>query len=91
MVYGFLTSVASLVGEHELYGAWALSSCGSQVPQLWCIALVALQHVESSQKRDKTVSPALAGEFLTTGPSDNPDFLTFNISTSAEVKVFEYR
>ena len=43
------------------------------------------------RKEIKTVSPALAGEFLTTGPSDNPDFLTFNISTSAEAKVFEYR
>jgi len=39
----------------------------------------------------KTVSPALAGEFLTTGPSDNSDFLTFDIGTLAEVQVFENR
>lgn len=39
----------------------------------------------------KPVSLALAGEFLTTGPSDNSDFLTFDIGTLAEVQVFENR
>ena len=35
---------------------------------LWLMGLVALWHVRSSQTWDQTVSSALAGGFLTTGP-----------------------
>ena len=35
---------------------------------MWCVGLVALQLVESSHTRNQTMSPALAGEFLTLNP-----------------------
>ena len=50
-----------------------LQSTGSRMPgllQLWSLGLVALRYVESSQTKDqiKSVSPVLAGRFLTIGP-----------------------
>ena len=69
---GLLIVVASLV-EHRLQ-ALRLRSCGSQVLEhgfsscnTW--ALVAPQHVESSQARDCSVSPALAGRYPFTVPT----------------------
>ena len=44
-VQGLLFEVASLVVEH---------SSRAQVQQLWCVGLVALWHVESSQTRGGT-------------------------------------
>ena len=61
---GLLTAVASLVSEHGLFTR-GLRSCGAR-------AFVALQHVQSSRSRDRTVSPALAGEFLTTESPGEP-------------------
>ena len=62
VVRGLLVVVASLVAEHGLSGAWA--------SVVMLLGLVFLWHRESSQSRDRTVSPALAGRFLTTGPSE---------------------
>ena len=59
-LHGPLTAVASPVSEHRIQ-AHGLRSCGS-----W--ALVALQHVESSQTRNQTLSLALAGRFSPTAP-----------------------
>ena len=56
---GFSLLWLLLFVAHELSGAWALSSCGSQVPQLWYIGLVALQHGESSQERDQNCIPCI--------------------------------
>ena len=41
-----LIAMASLVSEHSLLGTWALV--------LWRMGLVVLEHVESSQIRDRT-------------------------------------
>ena len=47
------------------------------------MGLVAQRHVESSRTRDQTVSPALAGGFLTGGPPGKSPFslLTFTVSS----------
>ena len=50
LVHGLLFEVASLVVEH---------SSRAQVQQLWCVGLVALWHVESSQTRDQTCVPCI--------------------------------
>ena len=50
---------------------WLL--CGAQA--LRHPGLVAPEYVESSMTRDQTVSPALAGGFLTTGPPGKPPSL----------------
>ena len=39
------------------------------------MGLVALRHVRSSQTRDGTLSPALAGGFLATGPLGKPEYV----------------
>ena len=54
--------------------SWALEPCRSVAV---AHGLVALQHVVSPWTRDWTVSPALAGGFLTTGPPEKPLFLSF--------------
>ena len=59
-VYGLLIAVASLVVEHGLQG--------TQASVVVATSLVAPWHVGSSGTSDQSVSPALAGEFLTTGP-----------------------
>ena len=43
------------------------------------VGLVSLQHVESSWTRVQTVSPTLAGGFLTTGPPGVSQSLYFSI------------
>ena len=57
-VRGFLIAVASPVEEHGLqaHGLQQLWLAGSraQAQQLWCMGLVAPQHVGSSQARDRT-------------------------------------
>ena len=55
-----LTVVASLVEKHRLLG--------SQGQELQQAGLDALLHVESSQTRDQTLFPALAGGFSSTEP-----------------------
>ena len=59
-MYGLLIAVASLVVEHGLQG--------TQASVVVATSLVAPWHVGSSGTSDQSVSPALAGEFLTTGP-----------------------
>ena len=61
---GLLVVVASLVAEHQLYGAWAsavvalrLSSYGSPAQQLWHTGLIAQRHEGSSWTRDRTCVP----------------------------------
>ena len=64
----WLLLLQSTAAEHTGFSSWGmqalehrLSSCGS-----W----VALRHVGSSQTRDKTHAPALAGKFFTEPPGD---------------------
>jgi len=63
-------------------GTWAqclqLLGSGAQAQQWWYTLLVAPRHVGSCCSRDRTVSPALAGRFFTTGPPGKPSFLFFN-------------
>ena len=44
------------------------SSRAHGLQQLWLTSFVSLRHVESSWTGDQTLSPELAGRFLTTGP-----------------------
>ena len=78
-VPSLLIAVAFLGAEHRFWGTRASvvathrpSGRSSQALErghsLWCTSLVAPQHVESSQTRDKPVSLALAGRFLFTVP-----------------------
>ena len=62
-VCGLLIAVASLVAKHGLQGSQhsvvvtrGLSSCGSraQAQKLWCMGLVAPQHMGASQIRNQT-------------------------------------
>ena len=53
--------MASLVAEHGL--------AGEQAEQLWLTGLVALQHVNLLRPGIEPMSPAVAGGFLTPGPS----------------------
>ena len=50
---------------------FSFSSSRAQAQELWWMALVALQHMGSSQTRDQTTSPALAGGFFITEPPAN--------------------
>ena len=66
-----LVSVVSLVSEYRLYDAWAsvVAACG----------LSCLQHVESSQTRDRTHVPFIDWQILnqqTTREAPNPLILT---------------
>ena len=54
---------------------WALSRAHAQ--QLWCMGLVALRHVGSSQTRFELESPALAERFFTTEPPGKPRWVPF--------------
>ena len=76
VVHGLHIAVASPAVEPRFWGmrasvvvAHGLDSCG--IP-----GLVAPWHVGSSQTRDHTLSPALAGGFFTTQPPENPSSLT---------------
>ena len=60
VVHGLLIVVSSLVAEHGLYAC--------RLQKLWHMGLVAPWHVRSSRTRARTVSPALAGGFLTMVP-----------------------
>ena len=60
------------------------SCCRAQAPGAWASVaglheLVALQHVESSRIRDHTMSPALAGGFLSTGPPGRSQLNAFSV------------
>ena len=57
----------SLVVEHGLS-----SSCSSQAQLLWCVGSAIPRHVGSSWTVDGSMSPALAGGFLTTEPPGKP-------------------
>ena len=48
------------------------SSCSAWAQKLWHKGSVALRHVGSSQTRDQTHAPVLAGGFLTTEPPGKP-------------------
>ena len=66
--------------------SWGLQNTGSIV---WCMGLVALQHVESSQIRDRThVSPALAGGFFTTEPPGKTYFTFLSINLKCFIDSF---
>ena len=65
VVHGLLIVVASVVVEHGLQARglqylWLIGS-RAQAQQLWFTGLVAPRHVGSSQTRDGTCVPALAG------------------------------
>lgn len=67
---GLRIAVASLVAERGLQGAWAsavaargLGSCGAQA-SVFC-------GMWNVSRPGVTVSPALAGKLLTTGPPEN--------------------
>ena len=53
---GLLTVVTSFVAGPGFKDAWA--------SQLWCTGLVALQHVGSSQTRDRTHVPCIGRQIL---------------------------
>ena len=68
-VHGILIVVASLVVEHGLQGTWTsvvarglsvwvqklpITGSRAQAQSLWCMGLVSLWHVVSSQTRDRT-------------------------------------
>ena len=59
------------------------STCSWWVQESWCMCLVALRHVESSQTRDWTVSPVLAVRFLSTVPPGKSWQLFFVITRHA--------
>ena len=63
LVAGLLTVVASLVAEHGLQGSVVQHT-----------GLVALQHVESSQTRDRTRVHSLGRQILSTVPPGKPCF-----------------
>ena len=58
-------------------------SCGMWAQWLWCMGLVTLRHVGSSQTRDWTHVPALEGEFLTTSPPGKSVFWSYNADSCA--------
>ena len=78
-------------GGRSSYGVWASCcrgfSCTGWAQQLGHTGLVALQHVESSQTRDRTVSPVLVGEFSTIGHQGSPIFCFFGSSHPNGCKV----
>ena len=59
-VHCLLIVVASVVAEDGFQGMWVSAVMGT--------GLVALWHVESSQTRGRSGSPALMGGLSTTGP-----------------------
>ena len=59
-MHGILLVVASLVVEHGLGNTWAHG--------LWCSGLVMSEQVDLPQPGIKSVSLALAGGFVATGP-----------------------
>ena len=83
-----------IVGHRPLV-VWGFSWCRAQAPRpqdpvvavggfsSGCMCLVALRHVESSQTRDWTVSPVLAGRFLSTVPPGKSWQLFFVITPHA--------
>ena len=52
--YSFLLSICFKIFFLSIYWCMGFSSCSTQAQYLWCMGLVALQHVESSQTRDWT-------------------------------------
>ena len=67
-VSGFLVAVASLIVEHGLSGLWLqqlwLGGSRAQTRELWCMGLVVLQHVGSSQTRDGTYVSCISKQIL---------------------------
>ena len=72
-----------LIAEHRLQELWDRGSyscgsralklvgfrcCSTSAQKLWCTGFVAPQHVESSQTRDQTRVPCIAGGLLSTAP-----------------------
>ena len=75
-VCGMLIAVASLVAEHRLQGAQAsvAVACGLSAWSSWALenrlmGLVALQHVGSSQIRDRMHVSCIGRQILTTEPA----------------------
>ena len=87
VVHGLLTVVLLLWSPScrrtgfSSCSTWAqklwLSGSRARAQWLWCMGLVAPQHVESSQIRDQTCVPRLAGGFLSTAPSGKSRNLGF--------------
>ena len=73
-----LIAASSFVVEHGLkvHGLWSL----------WCMGLVDLQHVESSQAGIRPMAPALVRRIPTTGPPGKSHPLTFNLSVFLYLK-----
>ena len=77
-----ISEFCSLVAVHRLLIAVAplpvgFSRCSAWAQQLRHMGPVALWHAESSWTKDGTVSPALAGKFLTTGPPGKSNLSAF--------------
>ena len=68
VVHGLPFEAASLLVEH---------SSGAQFQDVWCISLVALWHVESSQARDKICVPCMDSYPLYQQGSSLYDFCCF--------------
>lgn len=62
---------------------------GHRAQGLWCVGLVAQQHVEASQSRVETVSPALAGVFLILDHQGSPGG-TFNSCVVLDTHSFSH-
>ena len=83
-VCGLLIAVASLAVEHRLQvcGLWQLWLAGSraQAQQLWCMDLVALQHVESSWTRARICVPCIGRRILNHCATREVRHICFNFS-----------
>ena len=88
-----LCSVGSRHANFSSCSTWAqklwLSGSRARAQWLWCMGLVAPQHVESSQIRDQTCVPRLAGGFLSTAPSGKSRNLGFEALVSGYFLVSE--
>ena len=69
---GFLIVVVSPVVEHGLQHL-QLAGSRARAQSLWPVGVAAPRHVGSSWTRDWTISSALAGGFLSTGPPGKSD------------------
>ena len=79
---------ASLFGGYSCRArAWSLCLADSraQAQQLWHMGVVAPWHMESSLFRDETLSPALAGRFLSTVPRGKSLFVFLTVSFREQI------
>ena len=66
-----LSSCSAQVFHSDGFTCFGAPALESGLNLLWCLGLVAIQHVDYSCTRDWTLSPALTGGFFTTGPPKN--------------------